>query len=179
MKLVRESINEIKQEKSTGLGAIGLGKESMIKQWASQNFDEFRIYNNIIIPSDPDEYPTVKMVRSGKIPDYVNIIAYKPYEILKKDDIVTDFSEMPLDYHVIAKLEHTQKDLQKIIDNFYGSGVYDNRFKRFFDQKMNAVLCVRYDGSIETKVIKLYDYHVGVIGTFIYEGSKSYNFLKP
>jgi len=175
MKIVKESLNEIKQNKTNALGAIGIGNSAMVKLWADQNFDEYTIKDGVIYPADPNDYPSEKFIKSGKIPNYVKVLALKPFELLEIGDVVTDFSGIPEDYYVYKKIPHQSKNLQKIIDNFYGDGVYGYQFKQYFDMNINAVICKKYSDIVwpeEYKTLKLYDYHNGVIGTFIYNGDK-------
>jgi len=52
MKLVREHLNEIKRDLSSGLGAIGLGRHAMIKKWADKKVEKNELSQNYSIDNN-------------------------------------------------------------------------------------------------------------------------------
>jgi hypothetical protein len=174
MKLVKESLNEIRQNKDTGLSALGIGKAGMLKRWADENFEEYTIKDGVVYPADPLEYPSIKLVKSGKIPDYVKVIAFKPFEMLELGDYIKCYnSSLDEEYCVTEKIPWNRPDVKDIIIKVDGEDAYENLYKRPIEHKTNLVYADKWnnDGTL-TKYLFLYDLHEGSIGTFIYNGDK-------
>jgi hypothetical protein len=173
MKLVKESLNEIKRGgEGSGLDSIGVGKSYMVKQWADKHFDDYTIKDGVIYPGNFTEYPSAERVESGAIPPYIKIKAEKPYRLLKVGDKVKNYNESePNDYVIVQLFPDDEQSQYDAVVNAYGMAAY----RSFKDQMYKGSKVVRTTSPTEPKgnwQIQLYDRNFGVIGDFIYNGDK-------
>jgi len=173
MKLVKESLYEIKKERDTsGLSTIGIGKPAMIKKWAAENFDEYYIEDDIIYPEFPDEYPSPKMILSNIIPDYIKIQAIKPFEWLNIGDTVINIIESDIEMFVKSKIPYDTPNIRNVLDKIDRTA-YD-RLQNLIYHGINFVHVEYYNdyNSTISDHIFAYDIDLGVVSLFIYNGDK-------
>lgn len=167
MKLVKESLYEIKKgSDKSALTNVGLGISALIKKWADSNFDEYEIKDGVIYPSDKFYVPSVKLVKSGRIPDYIKVLAEKPFDMLKEGDLVYRDSSK---FHVVEKLYNNDPDIKKKVDRIEGNNSYDNIYVNH--ENLVIVESIEEDRMPKHSVYA-YDLFWGVIGYFIYNGDK-------
>lgn len=172
MKLVKPRIDEISKGKGNVLSSIDAGRMSMLRRWAAENFDDYSIKDGVIYPADIDECPSAAMAESGKIPDYVKVLAFKPFDLVKTGDVVKFYDVLHSDeYIVVGKYRWNDPKLKDIIIKEKGIDVYDNVYDNLAN-KINVVSVIKYNNDEARRYLFLYDFFAGVMSTFIYNGDK-------
>lgn len=154
------SLSEIKRE-TAPLFAMSVGRATLIKKWAEENFDDYVIKDGVIYPNEDE---MISDRRTKIFPPYVKVAVFKTFEHVRINDVLHPDKEL-----IVEKIPYDSAGLSDDMKHL-GKMKYSMDVHTATLLKINFVKAKTSDGEL---LIVPYDKHSGDVCVYVWEGPDS------